>query len=187
MKVQKLQKQQAVNTGLLQHTAANVQNIANNSPAHQVQLSSSVCNQLDNITKILKANFALIDEDLKKPFYNKKLIHKIMETYNLAFEQRFTGIEAQLVRLRMQAETPIVQSSQLPGVQHYILLLLEQEAAAAQPPPLPVPPLSRHIYSVTPSTAAQRYQHYYLEMVASKVPPPSKFCADMKNLEGWIL
>ena len=49
--VQKLQDQWVVNTGLLQHTATNVQNTANTSVAHQAQLSSSVSSQLDNITK----------------------------------------------------------------------------------------------------------------------------------------
>ena len=55
--VQKLQNQQAVNTGLLQRTAANVQNTANTSAAHQAQLSNNVSSQLDNITKILNTNF----------------------------------------------------------------------------------------------------------------------------------
>ena len=48
--VQKLQNQQAVNTELLQRTPTNVQNTANASAAYQAQLSSSVSNQLNNIT-----------------------------------------------------------------------------------------------------------------------------------------
>ena len=56
--MQKLQNHQAFNTGLLQRTNADVQNIANTSAAHQAQLSSRVSSQLDNITKILNANFA---------------------------------------------------------------------------------------------------------------------------------
>ena len=72
--MQKLQNQQAVNTGLLQQTATNVQNTGNTSTAHEAQLSNSVTNQLDNFTKILNINFACIDEDLKKSFYNQNLI-----------------------------------------------------------------------------------------------------------------
>ena len=78
--LQKLQNRQAVNTGLLQRTAANVQNTANTSSAHQAQLSSSVSSQLDNITKIRNTNFARIDGDLKKSFYNQNLIYNITET-----------------------------------------------------------------------------------------------------------
>ena len=68
--VQKLQNQQAVNTGLLQHTAAVIQNTANTSAAHHTQLSSSVSSQLDNISNILNTNFTRINGDLKKSFYN---------------------------------------------------------------------------------------------------------------------
>ena len=63
--VQKLQNQQAVNTGLLQLTAADVQNTAYISIANQAQLSSSVSRQLDNIIQILNANFPHIDGDLQ--------------------------------------------------------------------------------------------------------------------------
>ena len=68
--VQKLQNQQAVNTGQLQQTAANVQNSANTSATQQRQLSTSDSRQLDNITKILHPNFTRVDEDLKKSFGN---------------------------------------------------------------------------------------------------------------------
>ena len=78
--VQKLQNQQAVNTGLLQRATADVQNTANTTTAHQAQLSGSVNSQLDNITKILNTNFARIDGDLKKSFYNQNLIYNITET-----------------------------------------------------------------------------------------------------------
>ena len=50
--VQKLRNPQAVNTGLLQCTSADMQNTANTYAAHQAQLSSSVSSQVDNITKI---------------------------------------------------------------------------------------------------------------------------------------
>ena len=71
---QKLQNQQAVNTGLRQRTAADVQNTANTSAAHQTQLSSNISSQLDNITKMLNTNFACIDGDLKNYFDNQNLI-----------------------------------------------------------------------------------------------------------------
>ena len=78
--VQKLQKQQAVNTGLLQRTATDIQNTANTSAANQAQLSSSVSMQLDNITKILNNKFAHIDGDFKKSFYNQNIIYNTMES-----------------------------------------------------------------------------------------------------------
>ena len=78
--MQKLQNQQAANTGLLQCTATDMQNTANTSAGHQVQVSSSVCSQLDNITKILNTNFVGIDADLKKSFYNQNLIYNTLES-----------------------------------------------------------------------------------------------------------
>ena len=92
--VQKLQNQQAVNTGLLQGTATDVQNTANTAAAHQAQLSGSVSSQLDNITKILNTNFARIDGDLKKSFYNQNLIYNTMQSRHQTSEQRFASIEA---------------------------------------------------------------------------------------------
>ena len=110
--VLKLQNQQAVNTGLLQHTAANVQNTASTFAAHQVQLSRSVSSQLDNITQILNTNFARIDGDLKKSFCNQNLIYNTMESCHQKSERRFASIEAQLARLGMNPQAPIVQSPQ---------------------------------------------------------------------------
>ena len=55
------------------------------------------------------------------------------------------------------------------------------------PLPLLVPPLSRHVLNVKPSPPPQQQTLYYSEMVAAKALLPAKFCADMKNLEGWIL
>ena len=78
--VQKLQNQQAANTGLLQLTAADVQNTANTSTTHQAQLSSNVSSQLDTITKILNTKFTRIDGDLKKWFYNHNVIYNTMES-----------------------------------------------------------------------------------------------------------
>ena len=78
--VQKLQNQQAVNTGILQRTATDMQNTGNTSAADQAQLSSSVSSQLDNIPKILNANFGRIGADLKKSFCNQNLINNRMES-----------------------------------------------------------------------------------------------------------
>ena len=148
--MQKLQNQQAVNTGLLQRTAADVQNTANTSAAHQAQLSSSVSSQLDNITTILNSNFAHIDGDLKKSFYNQNLIYNTMESRHQKSEQRFASIEAQLAKLGMNPQAPFIQSPQPHQVQYQTVPLLEQVAASAGPPPLPVPPPSRHVYNVSP-------------------------------------
>ena len=57
-----------------------MQNIANTSAAQQLQLSTSVTSQLDNITKILNTNFNSSEEDLKKSFYNQNLIYNTMES-----------------------------------------------------------------------------------------------------------
>ena len=110
--VQKLQNQQAVNTGLLQRTATDVQNTANTSAAHQAQLSSRVSSQLYNINKIQNTNFARIDGDLKKSFYNQNLINNTMESRHQKSEQRFASIEVQLARLGMNLQAPKVQSPQ---------------------------------------------------------------------------
>ena len=149
--VQKLQNQQAVNTGLLPRTAADVQNTANTSAAHQAQLSSSVSIQLDNITKILNTNFTRIDRDLKTSFYNQNLIYNTMESRHQKSEQRFASIKAQLARVGLNPQAPTVQSLQPHRVQYQAVPLLEQGAAAAVPPPPPVPPPSRHVYNASPS------------------------------------
>ena len=78
--VQQLQYQQAVNTGLVQRTAGDVQNTAITSAAHQAQLSSRVSSQLGNITQILNTNCARIDGDLMKSFYNQNLTYNCMES-----------------------------------------------------------------------------------------------------------
>ena len=116
--VQKLQIQQAVNIVLLQRTAANVQNTANTSAAHQVQLSSSVSSQRDNITKILNTNFANIDEDLRKSFYNQNLIDNTMESRHQKSKQGFASIKAQLARLGINSQASIIQSPQPHQVQY---------------------------------------------------------------------
>ena len=85
--MQKLQNQQAVNTRLLQHTTANMQNTANSSSVYQAQLSSSVSSQLDNITEIHNINFNHINKNLKKSFYNQSLMYNMLETCHLASEQ----------------------------------------------------------------------------------------------------
>ena len=106
---QKLQNRQASNIGLLQRTAADVQNTANTSAAHQAQLSSDVSSQLDNITKILNTNFTRIDRELKKSFYNQNHIYNTMESCHQKSEERFASIERQLARLGMNPQAPIVQ------------------------------------------------------------------------------
>ena len=108
-----LQTWQAANAGLLQCTAANVQNTANTSTAQQVQLSSSVSSQLDNITKILNTIFACIDENLKKLFYNQNLIYNTIESCHQKSEPPFASIEAKLARFGMNSQDPLVQSPQL--------------------------------------------------------------------------
>ena len=148
--VQKLQNQQVAKTGLLLRTAADVQNTANTSAAHQAQLSSNVSNQLDNITKILRTNFIRIDGDLKKSFNNQNLIYNTMESRHQKSEERFASIEAQLARLDINPQAPIAQSPQPHRVQYQAVPPLEQGAAAEGLPPPPVPPPSRHIYNASP-------------------------------------
>ena len=179
--VQKLQNQQVVNTGLLQRTAANVQNTANTYTAHQAQLSSNVSSQLDNITRILNTNFTPIDGVLKKSFYNQNLVYNTIESRHQKSEQRFASIEAQLARLGMNPQAPIVQSPQPHRVQYQAVPLLEQGAATVVPSPPPVPPQSRHVYNASPSPPPQHYPRYQPDMVAGKAPPASKFRRNMKD------
>ena len=63
--VQRVQNQEAVNTGLLQYTPANVQHTANTYATQHTPSSSNVSSQLDNMIEILNTNFPCIDEDLK--------------------------------------------------------------------------------------------------------------------------
>ena len=164
-----------------------MQNTANTSAAHQAQLSSSVSSQLDNITKILNSNFAQIDGDLKKSFCNQSLIYNTVESRHQTSEQRFVSIEAQLARLGINPQAPIVQSLHPYWIQYQAVPLLEQGAATAGPPPPPVPPPSRHVYNVTPSPPPQHQWRYQPEMVVGKATPPAKLWGNMKDLEVWIL
>ena len=84
MQVQKLQNQQAANTGLLPCITTNMQNTDNISATQYAQLSTSVSGHLDNITKVLNTNFGCIDKDLKQSFYNQNLICNTMETCHVA-------------------------------------------------------------------------------------------------------
>ena len=154
--------------------AADVQNTANTSSAHQAQLSSSVSSQLDNITKILNTNFGRIDGDVKKSFYNQNLIYNTMESHHQKSKQCLASIEAQLARLGMNLEALIVQSPQPQRIKYQAVPLLEQGAATAGPPP-PVPPTSRHVNNASPSPPRQRHQRYQPEMVAGMAAPPAKF------------
>ena len=185
--VQNLQNQQAVNRGLLQCTAADMQNTANTFAAHQVQWSSSISSQLDNITKILNTNFVHIDGDRKKSFCNQNFIYNTMESRNQKSKQRFASIDAQLARLEMNAQTPIVQFPLPYWVQYQAVPLLEQGAATAGPLPPPIPPRSRHVYNASASPPLQQHLRYQPEMAAGKALPPSKFWGNIKDLEGWIL
>ena len=63
-----------------------------------------------------------------------------METQHYASEQQFASIEAQITRLGMQLQVPIVQFPQLYRKQHQVVLLLERGSAAAGPLPPPVHP-----------------------------------------------
>ena len=92
--VQMLQNQQAVNRGLLQRMTADMQNTAKTFLVHQAQWSSSLSSQLDNITKILNTNFASIDRDLKKSFYNHHHTYNIMQSSLQKSKQGFASIEA---------------------------------------------------------------------------------------------
>ena len=159
-----------------------MQNTANTSATHQVQLSSNVCCQLDNLIKIRNTHFNCIDEDLKKSFYHQNLMYNAMETSHLVSEQCLASIEAQLARPGMKPQAPIVQTCQAYCIQHQAVPLQEQGAAAAGPPPPPVPPLSRHVYNITLSPPPQWHQLYHTEMIAGKAPPPTKFLGNTKNL-----
>ena len=111
--LQKLQIQQAVNTGLLLRTVANMQNTAQNSVQYLIQLSSSLSSQLTNVTKILNSNFEYVDGDLKKSFYNQNLISNTMESRHQKSEKRFTTIKEELAKLWMNPQAPIVQYPQV--------------------------------------------------------------------------
>ena len=78
-----------------------------------------------------------------------------MVTCYQVLEQRFASIETQLARLGMNSQASIEQCPQPYQTQHQAVLLQEQGAAATGPPPAPVPPLSRHVYNVTPSPPPQ--------------------------------
>ena len=172
---------------MLYHTVTNIQNTANTSAARQAQLFSNISSQLDNISKILNTNLDCIDEYLTKSCYNQNLMHDMMKTCHVVLEQWFASIKAQLARLEMNPQAPIVPSPQPHRVQYQAVLLLEPRAATTGPPPLSVPPLSRHIYNVTPFLPSQHQGRYQLEMVAGKVLPPAKFHSYMKNMKAWIL
>ena len=143
--MQKLQNQQAVNTGFLQYTTANKQNTANTSASQYAQLSSNVSTNVDTVTNILNASIA---EDLKKSFYNQNLIYNTMESCHQISEQDIASIEAPLATAGMQPQGYIVQSPEPYQVPHQAVLLLNQGAAATGPllPLVPLP--TKLIYKV---------------------------------------
>ena len=110
-----------------------------------------------------------------------------MESRHQKSEPQFGSIEAQLARLGMNLQAPIVQSPQPHRVQYQAVLLLEQGPAAAGPTTRPVPSPSQHAYNVTPSPSPQHQPRYQPEMVAGTAPPHAKFRGNMKDLAGWIL
>ena len=66
----------------------------------------------------------------------------MMETCQQASEQRFNDIEAQLTRLVIQPQAPIILSPQPHTMQHQAVPLREHGASTAGPPPPLVPSLS---------------------------------------------
>ena len=78
-----------------------------------------------------------------------------MESRHQKSEQRFASIEAQLAKLGMYPQAPLIQSPQPHRVQYQAVPLLEEGAATAGPPAPPVPPASRHVYNVTSSPPPQ--------------------------------
>ena len=91
----------------------------------QVQLSTTVSSQLHNITMILNPNLNCINKDLEESFCNQNLMYNGMETPQSESEQRFAIIEAQLARLGLNLEAPIVQSPQPRAIQYQAVLLVK--------------------------------------------------------------
>src|SRR5205807_5938550 len=63
-RVQQIEDQHNTNTGLLQRTAANVQNTANTAASQTAHLSTSMSQQLTQIQDLVTAGFAQVNEDL---------------------------------------------------------------------------------------------------------------------------
>ena len=75
-----------------------------------------------------------------------------MDSRHQKSAQQFASIEAQLARLGMNPQAPIIQSPQPDQVQYQAVPLLEQGAATAGPPPPPVPPPSRQVVTANMQT-----------------------------------
>lgn len=182
--LQRIKDQQVQDTGLLQRTAANVQNTANTATAQNAQLATGISEQLADIANLMNTGFARINEDLRKSFVNQNTLYNTMERRHRGYEQRFTQIEQQLARLQVQPHSPQPRTQGQRTVH-----LLEQAAATAGVPPPPVPPPSRSIINATPSPPPQRNQrqHQNNEWVAGKAPTPQAFGGKQEDLEGWLL
>ena len=87
--VQQIQDQHADNTGLLQRTAANVQNTANAAASQNTHLSASMSNQLQHIQDLVTAGFAQVNADLRRSFQH----HQVSEERHQEYNRRFAGIE----------------------------------------------------------------------------------------------
>ena len=159
-------------SGLLQRTAANVQNTANTAHIMSAQLAQDISTQLARLTNTVQAGFARIDEDLRKSFRNQNLLNETINQRHQAYERRFAGIEAQLARFQIQPHSP-----QPRPLQPQAVPLLEQ-AAAGIPPPPPVPPHFQYNVGDSRSPSPRDYyrpQHQVNDDAAGKAPPPKLF------------
>ena len=111
--LQRIRNQQATNTGLLQRTAADVQNTANTASTLNQQLSTSIRDQLNDIKNIIQNRFNRVDEDLDRAFQNQTTLHNTMERRHqeserrhMEYQDRFTGIENSLAGLNIQPHSP---------------------------------------------------------------------------------
>jgi hypothetical protein len=178
--LQRIRSQQAQDTGLLQRTAANVQNTANAATAQNTQLATGISQQLADIANIMNTGFGKINEDLRRSFVNQNTLYNTMERRHQEYEQRFTRMEEQLARLQVQPHSPQPRNQR----QHAVHLL--EQAAANGPPLPPVPPPSRFIANATPSPPPQR-RNQHEDWVAGKAPTPLAFDGSKDSLEGWLL
>ena len=65
------------------------------------------------MTKIPNTNFAEIDKDLQKSYYNKNLIYNTTEIWPQKYEQYCSSIESQLAMLRINPHAPICNAYNL--------------------------------------------------------------------------
>src|SRR5437868_6526956 len=128
-RVQRIEDQHNTNTGLLQRTAANVQNTANTAASETAHLSTSVSQQLTQIQNLVTAGFAQVNKDLRKSFHNQNVMYRLAEDRHQEYNELFQRMEKQLAALGVQQRSP-----QPRRIQQQAVPLLEQAAAAAAPP-----------------------------------------------------